>query len=238
MHPTVRPSTSRVSTTLLLGAALSVLPAAAHAQDGGGPRDPQVTLEVAPAKQGGDHSWKVTFAGEHLEPKGDSPRIEWAVDTWAPATGTWPVTVAEGSTADPQCSAGAPSSSHDVVSPDRKDLGATEIPAGTDRVMVYGAYCATDGSVHRFEQESYLTQQPDGTITVESYPLEDVPVDGDDEPAPQPEPEPEPTPEPGPIIDTGWAGNAGSTAVATGVAGLAMVTAGGVLTTRGRRSTL
>lgn len=231
MRSLPRPTRRSTATAVLVGTALVGLQAAAQADprevSSAAGRDPRVTLEVKPAVGGQGHDWSVRFDGEHLQPADGNPRIEWVVDTYAPATGSMPVTVAEGAVADPVCRPGAKRASGDRLTPDSPHVDARRIPAGTDRVMVFGAYCATDGSVHRFELESDVATAPDGSVEVHSYPVLDGPADGEN---PRPD---------GPPVDTGWSApeQGGLTSrEATAATGLALLTAGGVLTARSRRA--
>lgn len=231
MRSLPRPIRRGAATAVLVGTALVSLQNAAQADprevSGAGGTNPRVTLEVHPAAGGQGHAWDVRFDGAHLQPADGNPRIEWVVDTYAPATGAMPVTVAEGAVADPVCRPGAERASGDEVSSDSRHLGGRRIPAGTDRVMVYGAYCAPDGQVHRFELESDVSTSRDGSVDVHSYPVVDGPADG-----PNPRPD-------GPPVETGWSApeqGGLSSREAAAATGLALLTAGGVLTARGRRA--
>ena len=102
------------------------------------------------------------------------------------------------------------------------------IPRGTDRVMVYGSYCAADGSVHRFEVENDLRIGPAGRVVVDSYPLLDDRVREED---PRPRGD-------GPIIDTGLAATTGGAAApwAAGLAGVGLLGAGATTLARRQRA--
>lgn len=198
-------------------------PTAAHAAPGGeaAVSSPTVTLAVQDAGADGRHAWSVSFQGEHLHAADGEPSIEWVVDTWAPASGPRPVTVASGAEADPRCDAQQEPAGGATVSSSTAGVHARTLPAGTDRVMVYGAYCATDGSVHRFQLESDVLVDAQGGATVRSWPVED-------HPAPDSRRRPEPD---GPIVDTGRQAisPAGPSLAVTsaGLAGLGLALAGG-----------
>lgn len=224
MPLTPRPLTLVSSAALLTGIVLAT-PAAASQEPHQRAGSPSVALEVAPAGDDGAHAWHATFTGAHLRPADGDPRIEWVVDSYASDRSPWPVTVAEGAAADPVCQVGTQRSGHDVASSERADLRATTLPAGTDRVLVFGSYCAVDGSVHRFQVETYLHQRADGTVHVEQYPLEDDRVR-----------ESHPRPQPGPQVDTGLAPAAsGPLTGPAALTGSVAVAAGGALVAASRR---
>lgn len=229
MRTTPRPTTRLAIVTAVAGGALLAGSSTAHAAPGEQDTPtPQVTLEVQPAEDGEGHSWQATFEGAHLQPADGSPHIEWLVDTYAPESGPRPVTVAAGAEADPHCEPGTQVHQQDTLTAERTDLTVNPIPRGTDRVMVYGSYCAADGSVHRFEVENDLRIGPAGRVVVDSYPLLDDRVREED---PRPRGD-------GPIIDTGLAATTGGAAApwAAGLAGVGLLGAGATTLARRQRA--
>ncbi|WP_374929830.1 hypothetical protein [Kytococcus sedentarius] len=227
MRTTHRPATRLAIATALAGGVLAAGPAAQAEPAAQETPRPEVTLEVSPDETGEGHDWTVTFTGPHLQPADGDPHVEWVVDTWAPDSGPWPTTVGSAAIADPRCEAGTERHEQDQLSANRTDHEIRPMPVGTDRVMVYGSYCAVDGTVHRFEMESDLLTGKDGQPVVESYPLEDTPVDEEDPRSDNP----------GPIIDTGreaTGAGAASGALAAGLAGLGLLGIGAGLVARGR----
>lgn len=213
-------------TALGSGVVLLLGPAASAGEDGA----PEVELSVERDEASSHLHWSVTLDVEHSQPTDKGPWVEWAVDGYNTHKSPWPITVAEGSSQSPQCEADRPTRSSTVLDDTSRVFDAIMLPGDTDRVMVFGAYCDTEGVAHRIEVEAYLTEEADGTFTVEQYPLVDVP----DEDAPEDDVPEEDDDAEGPIVDTGWTGDSALSPLAA-LTGAALLGAGGTTVAASRR---